>query len=287
MKIAVFGRTGQLARELQRRAGDDVQLQVIDRGTADFLNPDQVTTVARGLEVDGVINATAYTQVDLAETDEARAHMINATSVGALAAVCAEKAIPLVHISTDYVFSGEGTSPWQPDDPVGPRSVYGKTKLAGEVEIKASGCQATVLRTSWVFSPFRANFVKTMLTLAKDHRELKIVYDQIGGPTAAADIADACYTIAAALRDGAAGGIYHFSGREDVSWAGFAREIFEQSGRSPKIIEVPSTDFPRPAPRPLNSRLDCSTLEADFGIARPDWRAGLKDVLEELASQSV
>lgn len=287
MKIAIFGKSGQLARELQRRAGETLDLQVFDRASADFLNPDQLLDVARALNVDAVINATAYTQVDLAETDEDRAHTINATSVGVLARVCADKAIPLVHVSTDYVFSGEGTAPWRPQDPVDPRTVYGKTKLAGEQEIALSECQGTVLRTSWVFSAFRSNFVKTMLKLAEDHSELKIVSDQVGGPTAAADIADACFTIAADMVNGAPGGTYHFSGREDVSWAGFAREIFQQSGRGPSIIEVPTTDFPRPAPRPLNSRLDCSTLEADFGIVRPDWRVGLKDVLEELAIQSV
>ena len=284
MKIALFGRDGQVATEIRRRAPSNVSLTVVDRDMADFLNPEQVRDVARRLEFDAVINAVAYTQVDTAETDVDRATVINATSVGALAESCAGKGVPLVHISTDYVFSGAGDTPWKPTDPTDPQGVYGATKLAGEQAISDMGGRFAVLRTSWVFSAHRGNFVKTMLQLGREHDRLTIVSDQIGGPTPAAAIADACLAVSQALCDGHSGGIYHFAGAPDTSWAGFAREIFAQAGLTPDVVDITTEEFPRPAKRPLNSRLDCSTFEADFGISRPDWRVGLQDVLEELGA---
>lgn len=282
MKVAVFGRDGQVATELQRQVPEGIALEILDRSVADFLSPDQIFEVTRALNVDAIINAVAYTQVDLAETDVERATTINTDAVAALARAAAETETPLVHISTDYVFNGSGETPWQPSDPVDPQSVYGQTKLAGEQAITASGARAVSLRTSWVFSAVRANFVKTMLKHGSEKDEMQIVNDQIGGPTPAADIAVACFQIAQALRAGAEGGVYHFSGQDDVSWAGFAREIFDQAGLTTEIEEVPTSAFPRPAPRPNNSRLDCSSLAADFGILRPEWRRGLRDVLDEL-----
>ena len=229
-----------------------------------------------------VINATAYTAVDKAEDEPLIAQTVNADAVGAMGRACAALEIPIVHISTDYVFPGDGTAAWAPDDATGPLGVYGASKLAGENALKASGARHAILRTSWVFSAHGNNFVKTMLRLGGERDCLTIVADQIGGPTPAADIARACVTIADALIEGHAGGTYHFSGAPDVSWADFAREIFQQSGLSPEVVDIPSSDFPTKATRPLNSRLDCSTLEADFGIKRPDWRTGLRNVLEHL-----
>ncbi len=284
MKIALFGRDGQVATEVRRRVPSDVSLTVLDRTQADFLNPDQIADVTRTLDVDAIINAVAYTQVDQAEDDAERARIINADAVAALAKGAAATNTPVVHISTDYVFSGEGTKPWVPTDAVDPQCVYGATKLQGEQALTATGVPHAILRTSWVFSAHRINFAKTMLKLGDSHTRLTIVSDQIGGPTPSADIADACLTLARGLADGATGGTYHFSGTQDTSWAGFAREIFDQTGQTVDVVDIPTDEFPRPAKRPLNSRLDCSTLEADFGISRPDWREGLKTVLHELST---
>jgi dTDP-4-dehydrorhamnose reductase len=284
VKIALFGRDGQVATEVRRRVPSDVSLTVLDRTQADFLNPDQIADVTRTLDVDAIINAVAYTQVDQAEDDAERARIINADAVAALAKGAAATNTPVVHISTDYVFSGEGTKPWVPTDAVDPQCVYGATKLQGEQALTATGVPHAILRTSWVFSAHRINFAKTMLKLGDSHTRLTIVSDQIGGPTPSADIADACLTLARGLADGATGGTYHFSGTQDTSWAGFAREIFDQTGQTVDVVDIPTDEFPRPAKRPLNSRLDCSTLEADFGISRPDWREGLKTVLHELST---
>ncbi|MEM7752955.1 MAG: dTDP-4-dehydrorhamnose reductase [Pseudomonadota bacterium] len=286
MKIAVFGATGQVATEIQRRAPPHITLEVIGRQTADFASPENIANVTRALQTDAVINAAAYTAVDKAEDESGLAHTVNGLSVAAMATECATRALPLVHISTDYVFPGDGAEPWLPDATTGPLGTYGASKLAGEDAIRALTFPAAILRTSWVFSAHGNNFVKTMLRLGAERDRLTIVADQIGGPTPAADIADACFNIAERLIHGHKGGTYHFSGAPDVSWADFAREIFQQSGLNPDVVDIPSSEFPTKAVRPLNSRLDCSTLEADFGIKRPDWRNGLRDVLRNLRTQS-
>jgi dTDP-4-dehydrorhamnose reductase len=202
-----------------------------------------------------------------------------------MADAAAELGVPLVHISTDYVFDGSGDRPWVETDPTGPLGVYGATKLAGEQGIAAAGGQWAVLRTSWVFSAHGGNFVKTMLRLGAERDELRVVADQHGGPTPAADIAAACLTMAQAMRaDPARGGIYHFAGAPDTTWAGFARAIMSQAGLACQVSDIASSDYPTPARRPANSRLDCSAIARDFGVARPDWQAGLAQVLLELKS---
>ncbi len=286
MKLALFGATGQVATEVQRRAPADLTLEVIGRDRADFANPDQVRDVALALQVDAVLNAVAYTAVDKAEDETDLAQAVNGASVAALGDACASTGAALVHISTDYVFSGDGTKAWTPDDPTDPQGAYGRSKRAGELALARFGGAFATLRTSWVFSAHGNNFVKTMLRFGAERDQLRVVDDQFGGPTPAAAIADACLTLAHGLADGAPGGTYHFSGAPDVSWAHFAREIFAQSGLTPAVVDIPTSDYPTPAKRPLNSRLDCSSLEADFGIKRPDWRAGLADVLEDLRQQS-
>lgn len=281
MKIAVFGKTGQVATELQR-LGD---VAAFGRESADFADPDTVAEFARRLEVDAIINAAAYTAVDKAESEEGLADTVNGASVGALAAVAAKRGIPLIHISTDYVFDGSGEGPRGPDAPTGPLNAYGRSKLKGEEAIRAAGGPHAILRTSWVVSAHGVNFVKTMLRLGAERDALTIVADQVGGPTPAADIARACLTMAGALtRDSGKSGTYHFSGTPDVSWADFAREIFRQAGLSCDVTDIPTTAYPTPAERPLNSRLDCLATEATFGIPRPDWRAGLTDILKELGA---
>lgn len=278
MKILVFGKTGQVATELQRHAN----VVALGREDADLSDPKSCAATIAASDADVVVNAAAYTAVDKAEDEEALATLINGDAPTAIARACADKGIPFVHISTDYVFDGTGQTPWAPQDPTGPLGAYGRSKLAGEIGILAAGGAAVILRTSWVFSAHGNNFVKTMLRLGKDREALSVVADQIGGPTAAVDIAKACLSIANQLREDKTSGIYHFSGAPDVSWADFAREIFEQAAWKVAVTDIPSSDYPTPANRPLNSRLDCATLKTDFEIFRPDWRNSLADVLAEL-----
>jgi dTDP-4-dehydrorhamnose reductase len=279
--ILVFGQTGQVAREILRRA----EVMALGRDEAELSDPDACAEAIDRLAPDAVINAAAYTAVDRAESDEAAAHVVNAQAPGAIARAAAKAGIPFVHISSDYVFDGSGTRPWKPGDPTGPLGAYGRTKLAGEEAIRAAGGPHAILRTSWVFSAHGNNFVKTMLRLGAERPRLTIVADQVGGPTWAGDIADACLTMAEALIDGrGVPGTYHFAGAPDVSWADFARQIFRLARLSPEVVDIPSSDYPTPAKRPLNSRLDCSDLESEFGIVRPDWSKALSAVIAELRS---
>lgn len=279
MKILVFGKSGQVASELQALA----PVVALGRYDADFQRPEQLCAIVQRERPDAVINAAAYTAVDRAEQDELVASKVNGIAPAVLASVCAELDIPFVHISTDYVFDGHGNEPWKPDDPTSPMSVYGRTKLAGEQGVAAAGGRYVLLRTSWVFSIHGNNFVKTMLRLGLERDRLNIVADQIGGPTPARDIASACLAIVDQLIvDASKSGTYHFSGAPDVSWAGFARDIFRQAGISCEVVDIPTTEYPVPAQRPHNSRLDCSTIDAVFGIQQPNWQAGLRTVLDKL-----
>ena len=288
MKALVFGRTGQVATELQIQApGRGIALVVLGRDEADLSQPAACAAAIAATDADVVINAAAHTAVDRAESEEDLALAINGSAPTAMAAAAAARGLPFLHVSTDYVFAGTGTTPWKPTDPTGPLGAYGRTKLAGEQGVAAAGGPFAILRTSWVFSAHGANFVKTMLRLAETRTELNVVADQIGGPTPAAAIADALLTMAGQMvADGSKGGIHHFSGAPDTSWAGFAREIFAQAGKAVTVHDIPTEAYPTPAARPLNSRMDCSALESAFGIARPDWRRGLSDVLARLAAQT-
>ncbi|WP_417726436.1 dTDP-4-dehydrorhamnose reductase [Roseovarius sp.] len=278
MKILVFGSTGQVATELRALA----PVIALGRAEADLSRPESCGVAIRDSAPDLVINAAAYTAVDRAEEEEALATVINGEAPGAMARACAELGIPFCHVSTDYVFDGSGTTARAPSDPVAPCNAYGRSKLAGEVAVRAAGGQSAILRTSWVFSAHGNNFVKTMLRLSDTRDALTVVEDQIGGPTPAADIASALLTMGRAMVQGHAGGLYHFSGAPDVSWAEFAREIFARAGRATTVAGIPTTAYPTPAARPKNSRLDCDTLKSEFGIERADWRAGVSRVLKEL-----
>lgn len=279
MRIAVIGRTGQLAQALARVAPDAL---LLGREALDLNAPE---AAARALDahlggIGAVINAAAFTAVDRAESEEALAMAVNGTSPGALARVAAARGVPFVQVSTDYVFDGAGTAPWRPGDRVAPLNAYGRSKLAGEAAVRATGGVHAVLRASWVFSGAGADFVTTMLRLGAEREVLRVVADQIGGPTPAADLAQACVTVAEALaRDPALAGTYHYAGTPETSWAGFARAIMAEAGLPARIEDIPSADYPTPARRPLNSRLDCTATEAAFGLRRPDWRAGLRAAL--------
>lgn len=277
--ILVFGKTGQVATELARQ-GDVVTL---GRDQADLSDPAACAQIIRDSKPSAVINAAAYTAVDKAEEEEALATVINGEAPTAMAKACAELDIPFVHISTDYVFDGSGEAPWMPSDATGPLGAYGRSKLVGEEGVRAAGGQYVILRTSWVFSAHGNNFVKTMLRLSETRDHLTVVADQIGGPTAAADIAATCLSIASQLQTGqGASGTYHYSGAPATSWACFARETFAQAGATVTVEDIPSSAYPTPARRPGNSRMDCSTLTENFKIEQPDWRISLGRVLEEL-----
>ncbi|MDX1779846.1 MAG: dTDP-4-dehydrorhamnose reductase [Thalassovita sp.] len=278
MKILVFGRTGQVATELQRQA----DVIALGRDQADLSDPEACAAAIRASDAEAVINAAAYTAVDRAEEEEALATIINGDAPAAMARACAEKSLPFLHVSTDYVFDGSGTRPWKETDPVSPQNAYGRSKLKGEEGVRAAGGGHVILRTSWVVSAHGQNFVKTMLRLSERRDALNIVDDQVGGPTPAADIAASLLIMARALAAGQRGGTYHYGGTPWVSWADFAREIFAQAGRKVSVTGIPSTEYPSPARRPLNSRLDCAAIETDFGIAAPGWRDGLARILKEV-----
>ena len=281
IRVLVFGQTGQVARELARRYPAGITARFLGRAEADLMDP---AACARAIaDCDAVINAAAWTAVDKAETEEAAATVVNGAAPTAMAQRCAAMRVPFLHISTDYVFDGSGDTPFATDHSTAPLGAYGRSKLAGEQGVLASGGQALILRTSWVVSAHGANFVKTMLRLGRERESLTVVADQIGGPTPAAAIADALYTAATAMAQGAPGGVHHFAGAPDTSWAGFARLIMARAGLACQIHDIPTSAYPTPAKRPLNSRLDCSGIGAAFGLPRPDWRAGLDEILQELS----
>jgi dTDP-4-dehydrorhamnose reductase len=208
--------------------------------------------------------------------------VVNGDAPAAMARAAAAKGIPFLHVSTDYVFDGAGDRPFAPDHPTAPLGAYGRSKLKGEIGVRAAGGSHLILRTSWVVSAHGTNFVKTMLRLGAERESLRVVADQIGGPTPAADIARALATAAKALRDGAPGGTHHFSGSPDTSWAAFARAIMSEAGLACRIEDITTAEYPTPARRPLNSRLDCQAFTKAFGIPRPDWREGLAMIVKEL-----
>ena len=277
--ILVFGKNGQVGRKLERFNN----VTALGRNELDFKNLDDIEIIIKEYCPSAVINAAAYTKVDQAENEEALAYTINRDAPKRIADVCSEIDIPLVHISTDYVFDGLGELDRKTDDITSPINVYGKSKLSGEHEIIQSGAAYCILRTSWIFSAYGKNFLKTMLRLSEENRTLNVVNDQIGGPTSASDIAIACINIATQLIDfPKKSGVYHFTGTPQVSWAEFAEEIFLQSNKNVIVNQISTTLHESIADRPLNSRLDCSKTEEVYGIKLPDWRISLSETLREL-----
>jgi dTDP-4-dehydrorhamnose reductase len=275
-QVLVFGQTGQVATELSALPG----VTCLGREDADLSDPVACAAAILAHRPRAVINAAAYTAVDRAEEEERLATTINAESPAAMATACAELGVPFVQISTDYVFDGSGKTPWPVEAPTGPLGAYGRSKLRGEEAVRAADGVHCILRTSWVVSAHGSNFVKTMHRLGAERARLTVVADQVGGLTPARDIARVCHTIARTLvSEPEKSGTYHFSGAPDASWADVARAVMEVAGHSCEIVDIPSADYPTPAARPLNSRLDCSTLETVFGLSRPDWRAALNGML--------
>ena len=277
--ILVFGKTGQVASELQMLLPDAIFL---DRSEANLLDPITCGTAIREMNPLAVINAAAYTAVDNAEKDEDHALLINGISPTIMAKNCAILNIPFIHISTEYVFDGSGDAPFAPNATKEPLNAYGRTKLVGELGVQRAASVHVILRTSWVFSSHGENFVKTMLRLSNTRNALEIVGDQFGGPTPARSIAKACVKIVTALKTNPElSGTYNFSGFPNVNWSSFAREIFLQSGCAVNVTDIPSSAYPTLAVRPLNSRMDCSTLRK-LDLSQPDWRSELSIVLKEL-----
>ncbi|MEL6686865.1 MAG: dTDP-4-dehydrorhamnose reductase [Pseudomonadota bacterium] len=286
MRLLVIGKTGQLARAI---AEQEPNATFLDRNACDLSKgPDHIRSALEGplSDADAVIIAAAYTAVDQAETDVDTAHAVNAIAPSVIAELAAERNLPVVHISTDYVFQGNATEPYQPDAPTDPINVYGRTKRDGEVAIRQANPRSAILRTSWVYDASGKNFMTTMLRLAKDRNTVTVVNDQIGRPTYAADLAKAAILVAQNLQNGEddASGIFHVSNAGlAISWADFARTIFEKAeahGASPTtVVDIPSRDYPTPAKRPSYSVLDISDFETKLGMEMHAWEAGLDQAL--------
>jgi dTDP-4-dehydrorhamnose reductase len=286
MRLLVFGTTGQVARELARAApARGHALTALGRAEADLTDPAACAAAIAATDAEAVINAAAFTAVDRAEAEPDLAHAINAAAPGAMARTTAARGLPFLHVSTDYVFDGTPGRPWREEDATAPLGAYGSSKRDGEEAVMGADGQAVILRTAWVFSAHGSNFVKTMLRLGAARTELRVVDDQIGGPTPARGIAEALITIAEAFAaERGVPGLFHFAGTPSVSWADFADAIFAaRGGPAPRILRIPTVDYPLPARRPANSVLDCGRIARTYGIATPDWRDGLADVIAELS----
>jgi dTDP-4-dehydrorhamnose reductase len=279
--LSILGGRGQVGAALAERSRrDGVPVKVAGRAECDIA--DRAAVAAAVADSGCVVNCAAYTAVDRAEGDAQAAHRVNALGARNVAGACAAAGIPLVHLSTDYVFDGVGERPLREDDPARPVNVYGATKLAGENAVRECAHSHIILRTSWIFSARGQNFLKTVLRIAQSERRLRIVDDQVGGPTPADDVARAILVIVgAAARTGFADwGTYHFCGAPPVSRCGFARHILVGTGV--ETVPVSSRELPRPARRPSNSVLDCSRILSVFGIEQPDWRLAIGAVRDEL-----
>jgi dTDP-4-dehydrorhamnose reductase len=288
-EVLVTGGAGQVGIELARRNWPDGwQATVLTRADLDLTDTAAIAAKVAERPWAAVINAAAFTGVDKAETEQVAAWQVNALAPAVFAAACAKAGVPIVQVSTDYVFAGDRARAWQPEDPVAPLGVYGASKLGGELAVRTSGARHAIVRTAWVVSAHGANFVKTMLRVGAERERLTVVADQHGSPTSAADLAGALATIAMRLADDAdaPGGTWHFSNSGPTTWHGFATEIFAQAARrggpTPAVDAIPTSAYPTPARRPANSLLDTATLTRDFGIAPRPWRAALSDILDEL-----
>ena len=284
MKILVTGSNGQLGRELQRAVPSEWSVTAIGTADCDITDSAAVATLIEGLRPDVVVNCAAYTAVDKAEMERETADAVNWHAVENLARVAATVGAALVHISTDYVFDGESCVPYRESDPTAPINHYGAGKLQGEKAIVESGCCGITIRTQWLYSPYGKNFVKTMLRLAEQQREVRVVADQRGCPTAADDLAAA---IVAILPEVVAdntlrGEVFHFASRGEATWYEFAEEIFRVAECDCRAVAITSEDYPTAARRPRNSVLDCSKICERFGLTQPDWRESLRRNIERI-----
>ena len=289
MKLLVTGRNGQVATSLLERAAVHPEIGVVALGRPelDLEQPASVEAAILKARPDAVVNAAAYTAVDKAESEPERAYAANRDGAGAAARAAAKLGVPFIHLSTDYVYPGGKPDPYVESDETGPTSIYGKSKLEGEQAVLAAHPEALIFRTAWVFSPFGANFVKTMLRIGKDRDVVRVVDDQHGNPTSAIDIADAILRIAPRLAAGReAGGIYHLCGSGSTTWCGFARAIFQESGKrggpAPRVEAITTAEYPTPARRPANSRLAMTAFTSRFGFELRPWPEATAETVARL-----
>lgn len=288
MKVLIIGAGGQVGKELVLAAKElKIDLTAFGRAGLDITNPERVAGVICEHQPTIVINAAAYTAVDKAEDEPELAERVNSDAVGVLAAVCHMEKIPLIHISTDYVFDGGADAPYDELSAVHPTGVYGKTKLSGEQKIQSLCERYIIMRTSWVFGRFEQNFVKTMLRLSESHQTISVVADQQGKPTCARDIANALMAVAIEIDKGATDwGVYHFAGDVPVTWHHFAETIFDLAAKPTKVNAITTADYPTKAKRPAYSVLDTTKIQKTFGIEVPSWKASLAEVINELKERS-
>lgn len=292
-RILLTGSSGQLGSELQRLSWlPDWQLVAADRNNLDLSDTGAIQRMVNGERWSAVINAGAFTGVDDAETRQVEAWQVNTLAPAALAQACAQCDIPLVHVSTDYVFPGTGELPAQTDSIVGPLGVYGASKFGGELAVRAAGGTHAIIRTSWVISAHGKNFVRTMLRLARERDFVRVVSDQFGSPTSAKDLAEAIKTVLIGMcsEHPQVGGTFHFCNEGATSWAMFAEEIFRQSaalgGPCARVDPIATSDYPTAAERPKNSRLDCSKISEVYGLQPRPWQLALTEILTELIGSS-
>jgi dTDP-4-dehydrorhamnose reductase len=295
LRLIVAGATGQMARALlERGAAQGVAVHAIGRPALDLADPAGVERALGALEGDAIVNAAAYTAVDRAETEEDLARRINAEGAGAVARAAARRGLPLLHLSTDYVFDGALRRPYREDDPPRPLGAYGRSKRAGELAVARAHPGAVILRTSWVYAPFGANFLRTMLRLGERQESVAVVADQRGAPTYAFDLADALIAIARRRRAhphaSELAGLFHATGGGAASWADFAEAIFAEAarlGRAPVAVRrIATADHPTPARRPANSLLSNEKLAAVYGLALPDWRASTRACVAQVLERT-
>jgi dTDP-4-dehydrorhamnose reductase len=286
VNVLLLGRDGQLGRALQSVLPSLGKLAAIGHAEADLADGKALASALARHAPDVIVNAAAYTAVDRAESEPELADAVNGRAPAILAAHAASSGSLLVHYSTDYVFDGARQGAWTEDDHPAPLGAYGRSKLAGERAIAASGCRHLVLRTSWVYAPWGANFLLTILRLARERPELRVVDDQVGAPTSVLALARATTELVGRMQSGPdrRGGLYHLAAAGHTSWHGFAQAIVGSAGLATPVRAIPSSEYRSAARRPLNSRLDCARIARDFGIVLPDWQQGLREVMDELAA---
>lgn len=288
LKLLVTGRDGQVAQALLALASDDLEIVAIGRPALDLTDAGSIGRAIAAEQPDVVVNAAAYTAVDKAESEEDSAFAVNADGAGKVAAAAAASGLPIIHISTDYVFPGDKATPYVETDPTGPQGAYGRSKLAGEQAVAAANPRHAILRTAWVYGAYGNNFLKTMLRVAETRDTLRVVADQHGTPTYAPDIAEGVVAVARRLVSDADTpvGVFHMVSSGETTWAGFAEEIFRRSaamgGATAAVEPIGTEDYPTPARRPANSRLDTSLFTRTFGHTLPDWKTGVGRCVEAL-----
>ncbi|HEU0134162.1 MAG TPA: dTDP-4-dehydrorhamnose reductase [Allosphingosinicella sp.] len=291
MRVLITGREGQLARSLVERSASHPSLTLLTlaRPELDLERPETIASAVRSAAPDVVLNAAAYTAVDQAEDEPERAFRVNGEAAGELASAAREAGAPIIQISTDYVFDGQGQGAYRESDPTNPLGVYGRSKREGEERVAAANPDHLIVRTAWVYSPFGKNFVKTMLNLARDRDQLSVVDDQSGNPSSALDLADGLLAILGRWKERPGlgfGETYHLAGTGSTTWRRFAAEVMDCSARlggpSAEVRPIATADWPTKAPRPANSRLDCSKFAADFGYEAPDWKLSTEQTVRRL-----